>query len=66
MRSLLSCVIRRRHCALVSLAVGRELMAKKRVHNKKEFEGGRYARTEGELYNKAIMLLDKCKTDPRS
>jgi hypothetical protein len=27
------------------------------------FEGGRYARTEEELYEKAIALLDKCKIE---
>jgi hypothetical protein len=27
----------------------------------KDFSGGRYARTEGELFDKAIALLDKCK-----
>jgi len=30
----------------------------------KGFRGGRYARTEGELYEKAIALLEKCKIDP--
>jgi hypothetical protein len=25
------------------------------------FDGGRYARTEEELFDKAIALLDKCK-----
>jgi len=33
--------------------------------NKDEgFRGGRYARTEGELYEKAIVLLEKCKIEP--
>jgi hypothetical protein len=27
------------------------------------FEGGRYARSEEELYEKAIALLDKCKIE---
>ena len=27
------------------------------------FEGGRYARTEEELHEKAIALLDKCKIE---
>jgi hypothetical protein len=27
----------------------------------KDFSGGRYARTEKELFDKAITLLDKCK-----
>jgi hypothetical protein len=26
-----------------------------------DFSGGRYARTEEELFDKAIALLDKCK-----
>jgi hypothetical protein len=30
----------------------------------KGFQGGRYARTEGELYEKAIALLEKCKIEP--
>jgi hypothetical protein len=51
----------------VSPAVGSELMAKQKVKNKyKSSEGARYARTEQELYRKAIMLLDKCKIEPRS
>ena len=34
--------------------------------NKDEgFRGGRYARSEGELYEKAIALLKKCKIEPR-
>ena len=43
-------------------------MAKQKVHKNtnKDFEGGRYARTEEELYKKAVMLLDKCKIEPRS
>jgi hypothetical protein len=32
------------------------------AYNKDEgFAGGRYARTEEELFDKAIALLDKCK-----
>lgn len=32
------------------------------IDNKDDvFVGGRYARTEEELYDKAISLLDKCK-----
>jgi hypothetical protein len=48
--------------------VGSELMAKQKVHKNaiKDFEGGRYARTEEELHKKAVMLLDKCKIEPRS
>jgi hypothetical protein len=37
---------------------------KRRIHNKnKGFDGGRYAPTEQELYNKALELLDKCKIE---
>ena len=28
------------------------------------FQGGRYARTEEELFEKAIALLEKCKIEP--
>jgi hypothetical protein len=31
----------------------------------KGFRGGRYARTEEELYEKAIALLEKCKIESR-
>jgi hypothetical protein len=36
-------------------------------NNKKNerFMGGRYARTEEELYKKALRLLDKCKVEDR-
>jgi hypothetical protein len=55
----------------VASAVGSELMEKQIIHKihkneNKGFEGGRYARTEEELYKKAVMLLDKCKIEPRS
>jgi hypothetical protein len=30
----------------------------------KGFQGGRYARSEEELYEKAIALLEKCKIEP--
>ena len=30
----------------------------------KGFRGGRYARTEEELYKKALALLEKCKVEP--
>jgi hypothetical protein len=29
----------------------------------KDIQGGRYARTEDELYEKAIALLEKCKIE---
>lgn len=32
----------------------------------KSLEGGEYARTEEELYNKAVALLDKCKIETQS
>jgi hypothetical protein len=43
-------------------------MAKQKIQKNanKDFEGGRYARTEDELYKKAVMLLDKCKIEPHS
>jgi hypothetical protein len=31
-----------------------------------DFEGGRYASTEEELYEKAIALLEKCRIETRS
>jgi hypothetical protein len=37
--------------------VMQEISDKQRV----DFEGGRYASTEEELYKKAIALLEKCK-----
>ena len=30
----------------------------------KGLQGGRYARTEEELYKKALALLEKCKVEP--
>jgi len=30
------------------------------------FEGGRYASTEREFYEKALALLEKCKVEDRS
>ncbi len=43
-------------------------MTKQKVHENKNrgFGSGQYARTEEELYKKALMLLDKCKIEPRS
>ena len=38
----------------------------RRTRNKNNgFEGGRYARSEEELYKKAIELLDKCRVETR-
>jgi hypothetical protein len=39
-------------------------MQKTREKMNEIFEGGRYARTEEELFEKAIALLDKCKIEP--
>ena len=40
-------------------------MAKQKVKTKNQSsDGARYAYTEQELYEKAVMLLDKCKIDP--
>jgi hypothetical protein len=38
-------------------------MVMQEIHDIEEegFEGGQYARTEEELYSKAIALLEKCK-----
>ncbi len=36
------------------------------THKDKCFQGGQYARTEEELYKKALTLLEKCKNDPGS
>jgi hypothetical protein len=42
------------------------VMQKTRNNNKKKgLEGGQYARSEEELYKKAIGLLDKCKIEAR-
>jgi hypothetical protein len=42
-------------------------MQEQSTHNDENegFEGGRYARTEQELYEKAIALLEKCKVEDR-
>ena len=42
-------------------------MAKQKVHKDgiKDFEGGRYARTEEELYKKALAVLEKCRIETR-
>ena len=42
------------------------MMLEKTPANKdKGFQGGQYARTEEELYEKAIALLKKCKIETR-
>lgn len=41
-------------------------MVMQKIRNKnKGFKGNQYARSEEELYKKAIELLDKCKIDAR-
>jgi len=44
---------------------GEPHMPKQSTHNNKNkgLEGGHYARTEEELYKKAIALLQKCKVE---
>ena len=39
------------------------MMQKTLKKKEKGFKGGRYARTEEELYEKALALLDKCKIE---
>lgn len=47
--------------------IGSDLMVMQitRSNKKKGVEGGQYARTEEELYKKAIALLDKCKIEAK-
>jgi hypothetical protein len=40
-------------------------MLKTRDNENEDFEGGQYATTEEELYEKAIALLEKCKIEAR-
>jgi hypothetical protein len=42
-------------------------MVMQKIHNykNKDVKGGRYARSEEELYKKAIELLDKCRIEAR-
>ena len=45
-----------------------DLIVMQRTRNNKKnkrFMSGQYARTEEELYRKAIELLDKCKVEDR-
>ena len=39
------------------------LLVMQQTQNNKAFKGGRYARTEDELYKKALTLLEKCKIE---
>ena len=41
-------------------------MVMQETQDNKDLEGGKYARTEEELYKKAIALLDKCKIETQS
>ena len=41
------------------------VMQKTKNYKNDAIKGGRYARTEEELYEKAIALLDKCKIEPQ-
>jgi hypothetical protein len=37
-----------------------------RTDKNKGLQGGRYARTENELYKKALVLLEKCRIETQS
>ena len=41
------------------------MMEKTPANKDKGFQGGQYARTEEELYKKALALLEKCKIETR-
>ena len=41
------------------------LMQETQNNKNNGIKGGQYARTEDELYKKAIALLDKCKIEPQ-
>ena len=46
------------------MVVGSDLMVMQKTRNKnKGLKSNQYARSEEELYKKAIELLDKCKID---
>jgi len=46
------------------LVVGSNLMVMQKTRNKNVgFKGSQYARSEEELYKKAVELLDKCKIE---
>jgi hypothetical protein len=42
------------------------VMQKTSSNKNNTLQGGKYARTEQELYKKAITLLDKCKIETQS
>ena len=41
-------------------------MVMQEIPNNQSLNGGKYARTEEELYKKAIALLEKCKIETQS
>jgi len=41
-------------------------MQQTRNNKNNDLKGGQYARTEEELYKKALALLEKCKIEPQS
>ena len=45
--------------------VMQEMMQEIRNSENRGFEDGQYARTEEELYKKALALLEKCKIETR-
>jgi hypothetical protein len=42
------------------------VMQQIRTDKDKDLQGGRYARTEDELYRKALALLEKCRIETHS
>ena len=46
------------------MAMQEETPTNKYKGTDRSLQGGRYARTEEELYEKAIALLKKCKIEP--
>ena len=54
--------VTRRRAATCSLMVMQEICDNEEIG----FEGGRYASTEEELYEKAIALLEMCKIETRN
>ena len=47
------------------IAMQEETPTNKYKGTDRPLQGGRYARTEEELYKKALALLEKCKIEPR-
>ena len=46
------------------MAMQEETPTNKYKGTDRPLQGGRYARTEEELYKKALALLEKCKIEP--